>query len=38
MERELPKPGDHWRHFKGGEYAIVAIARQFHGDSEFSTW
>ena len=27
MERELPKPGDHWRHFKGGEYAIVAIAQ-----------
>lgn len=25
-KRALPQPGERWRHFKGGEYVIVAIA------------
>jgi len=24
--RELPKPGELWRHFKGGNYQIVTVA------------
>jgi len=26
MERDEPKPGERWRHFKGGEYWVTAIA------------
>ena len=26
MNRELPQPGERWRHFKGNEYVIVANA------------
>ena len=26
MNREPPKPGEKWRHFKGGEYTVIAIA------------
>jgi hypothetical protein len=29
--RELPQPGEKWRHFKGGEYVVIAIA---HLDEE----
>jgi hypothetical protein len=25
-KRELPQPGEKWRHFKGGEYWVIAIA------------
>lgn len=26
MNRETPQPGERWRHFKGGEYVVIAIA------------
>ena len=27
MEREMPKAGEVWRHFKGNFYLIIAAAR-----------
>lgn len=32
IDRPLPKPGEYYRHFKGGDYRIVAIAK--HTETE----
>ena len=35
-ERELPKPGEKWRHFKGGEYWVILVASLINSESSNS--
>jgi hypothetical protein len=31
---EIPKPGSYWKHFKGGEYKVLKIAKDCNDPSK----